>query len=124
LDWHAFLTAAGLQRQTSFIAWHPGAISGISALVGNEDLATWKDWLAFHTISQYAPFLPRAYDDRRFAFYGKTLQGTPQQRERSKRGIANVNADLGDAVGKIYVARYFPASSKREVQAMVTNILA
>ncbi len=124
LDWDAFLTAAGLQRQASFIAWHPGAISGISALVGNEDLATWKDWLAFHTISQYAPFLPRAYDDRRFAFYGKTLQGTPQQRERSKRGIANVNTDLGDAVGKIYVARYFPASSKREVQAMVTNILA
>jgi putative endopeptidase len=124
LDWDAFLTSAGLQRQTSFIAWHPGAITGISALVGNEDLATWKDWLAFHTISQYAPFLPRAFDDRRFAFYGKTLQGTPQQRDRWKRGIANVNTDLGDAVGKIYVARYFPASSKREVQAMVTNILA
>jgi len=124
IDWNGYLTAAGLEGQPRFIIWHPGAIKGVSALVGSEDLATWKDWLAFHTISQYAPYLPKAYDDRRFAFYGKTLQGTPQQRDRWKRGIANVNADLGDAVGKIYVARYFPASSKREVQGIVTNILA
>ena len=123
LDWDAFLTAAGLQRQTNIVAWHPRAIAGISALVGNEDLATWKDWLAFHTISQYAPYLPKAYDDRRFAFYGKTLTGTPQQRDRWKRALGQVNTDLGDAVGKIYVERYFPASSKREVQEMVTNIL-
>jgi putative endopeptidase len=124
LDWDGYLTAAGLQGQPKFLVWHPSAIKGAAGLVASEDLETWKDWLAFHTISQYASFLPRAYDDRRFAFYGKTLQGTPQQRDRWKRGISNVNNDLGDAVGKIYVARYFPASSKRQVQVMVTNILS
>ena len=80
--------------------------------------------MTFHTLNQSAAFLPKAFDDLRFGFYGKTLQGTPQQRDRWKRAISNVNADLGDAVGKIYVAKYFPPSSKTELQGMVKNLLA
>ncbi|TMJ46023.1 MAG: M13 family metallopeptidase [Alphaproteobacteria bacterium] len=124
LDWDAYLSAAGLDKQPLFIIWQPDAIKGLSALVGSESLDTWKEWLAFHTISRYAAFLPQAYDDLRFSFYNKTLQGTPKQLDRWKRAIANVNADLGDAVGKIYVAKYFPPSSKAEVQEMVNNLRA
>ena len=124
LDWDAYLSAAGLDKQPIFIIWQPDAIKGLSALVGSESLDTWKEWLAFHTISQHAAFLPQAYYDLRFSFYNKTLQGTPKQLDRWKRAIANVNADLGDAVGKIYVAKYFPPSSKTEVQEMVNNLLA
>jgi putative endopeptidase len=124
LDWNVYLSAAGLDKQKSFIVWQPAAIKGLSALVGSEPLETWRDWLTFHTLNQSAAFLPKAYDDLRFGFYGKTLQGTPQQRDRWKRGIANVNSDLGDAVGKIYVAKYFPPSSKTELQEMVKNLLA
>ena len=80
--------------------------------------------MTFHTLNQSASFLPAAYDDLRFGFYGKTLQGTPQQRDRWKRAITHVNADLGDAVGKIYVAKYFPPSSKTELQGIVKNLLA
>jgi putative endopeptidase len=123
LDWNAYLTAAGLEKQKTFIIWQPGAIKGLSALTASEAIETWKDWMTFHTINQSATFLPKAYDDLRFGFYGKTLQGTPQQRDRWKRGITSVNADLGDAVGKIYVAKYFPASSKTELQEMVKNLL-
>jgi len=124
LDWDTYLSAAGLEKQPMFIIWQPSAIKGLSALVGSEPLETWKEWLTFHTISQNAAYLPQAYYDLRFGFYGKTLQGTPKQLERWKRAIASVNDDLGDALGKIYVAKYFPPSSKVAVQAMVKNLLA
>ena len=124
LDWDAYLSAAGLEKQPMFIIWQPGAIKGLSALVGSEPLETWKEWLVFHTISQNTAYLPQAYYDLRFGFYGKTLEGTPKQLERWKRAIANINKDLGDAVGKIYVAKYFPPSSKAAVQEMVKNLLA
>ena len=124
LDWDAYLSAAGLGKQPMFIIWQPGAIKGLSALVGSEPLETWKEWLVFHAISQNTAYLPQAYYNLRFGFYGKTLEGTPKQLERWKRAIANINEDLGDALGKIYVAKYFPPSSKAAVQEMVKNLLA
>jgi putative endopeptidase len=124
IDWPAFLAAAGLQDQPVIVAWQPGAIKGLSALVASEPLDSWKDWLVFHTLNRSANYLPQAYDDLHFGFYGHTMQGTPKQRDRWKRGLGFVNADLGDAVGRIYAARYFPASSKAEVQGMVKNLLA
>jgi putative endopeptidase len=124
IDWQTYLAAAGLDNQPMFIVWQPSAIKGLSALVASEPLDSWKEWLAFHTINQYAAFLPQAYYDLSFGFYQKTLQGTPKQRDRWKRAIESVNNDLGDALGKIYVAKYFPPSSKAEVQEMVTNLIA
>lgn len=124
LDWRTYLEAAGLEQPPLFILWQPEAIKGLSALVGSEALETWKDWLAFHALNQAASNLPDAFVDRFFEFYGHTLSGTPQQLERWKRGVAKVNADLGDAVGKIYVAKYFPPSSKAEVQQIVKNLVA
>jgi len=123
LDWQAYLAAAGLEKQPMFIIWQPGAVKGLSALVASEPLETWKEWFTFHTINQYATYLPQAYDDLHFGFYEKTLHGTPQQPERWKRAIADVNSDLGDAAGKIYVAKYFPPSSKAAVQELVKNLL-
>jgi putative endopeptidase len=124
LDWEAYLKAAALEKNPMFIIWQPDAIKGLSALIANEPVETWKEWFCFHTINQYAAFLPQAYAELRFGFYEKTLQGTPQQRERWKRALAHVNADLGDAIGKIYVAKYFPPSSKAAVQELVKNLLA
>jgi putative endopeptidase len=123
LDWGVYLKAAGLEKQPMFIIWQPGATKGLSALVTSESLEGWKDWLAFHTLNQNAAYLPQAYSDLRFGFYNEMLQGTPQQRDRWKRAVESVNADLGDAVGKIYVAKYFPPSSKAQVQGMVKNLL-
>jgi putative endopeptidase len=124
LDWSVYFKAAGLSGQKQIVAWQAEAIRGLSALVASEPLQTWKDYLTFHAINQNAGLLPKAYADLNFDFYGHTLQGTPKQRDRWKRAVAATNADLGDAVGELYVARYFPASSKAQVQAMVTNILA
>ena len=124
LDWPAYLHAAGLDTQKQITVWQPSAIKGISALVASEPLDTWKAFLVFHTINHSAGLLPPAFADADFEFYGHTLQGTPKQRDRWKRAISSVNNDLGDAVGQIYVKKYFPASSKAQVKQMVDNILA
>ncbi len=124
LDWDAYFKAAELAGQPQVIVWQPHTVSEVSALVASEPLETWKSYLAFHLINQNTAQLPKAYADLAFEFYGHTLTGTPKQRDRWKRAIGMVNADLGDAVGQFYVQRYFPASSKARVQQMVSNILA
>src|SRR5207342_416412 len=123
IDWPVFFEAAGLKGQPIVFAWQPGAITKLSALVASEPLETWKDYLRFHAINHGAGLLPKAYADAAFDFYGKQLQGTPKQQDRWKRGIAATNNDLGDAVGKSYVDRFFPASSKAEVESMVKGIV-
>jgi putative endopeptidase len=124
LDWAAYFKAASLDSQKQIVAWMPGAIAGESALVASEPLDTWKSFLIFHTINHSAGLLPPKFANASFEFYGHTLQGTPKQRDRWKRAIGAVNNDLGDAVGQIYVKKYFPASSKAQVKQMVDNILA
>ncbi|HWA01545.1 MAG TPA: M13 family metallopeptidase [Caulobacterales bacterium] len=124
IDWDAFLNAAQLGAQQRFAAYHAHAITGLSALVASQPLQAWKDWLVFHQINMHSDVLPTAIDRASFAFYGTTLSGTPQQRERGKRALSSLNVYLGDAVGKAYVERYFPASAREEVQSMVANIKA
>jgi putative endopeptidase len=123
LDWGTFFAAAGLGKQPVVFAWQPTAIAGLSALVANEPLSTWKEYLAFHAIDRRAGVLPKAFVDERFSFFGRTLSGTPQLAERWKRAVAATNGALGDAVGQLYVKRYFPPEAKAQLQAMVKNII-
>lgn len=124
LDWEAFFEAAGLGRQETFVVWHPGAATGIAALVRDEPLATWKEYLAFRRVEALATWLPKAFVDEQFAFYGKVLSGTPEQPERWKTAIAVTDEALGEAVGRLYVGRYFPPSEKARAEAMVRNVIA
>jgi len=123
LDWDAYFQSAGLGSQTDFIAWHPGAIAGISALVASESVDTWKDYLTFHLVDHYAGVLPKGFVDERFAFYGNVLAGTPKNRDRWKRAIDATNSAVGEAVGKLYVAKYFPPAAKAKIEAMVGELL-
>jgi len=124
IDWAALLNAAQLGGVQKFDAYHFAAIPKLSALVGSEPLQNWKDWLAFHTLNQQANVLPKPFRDASFAFYGTTLAGTPQQRPRDILALNATSNLLQDAVGKAYVDKYFPASSKAEIQKMVDNIKA
>ncbi|HEU4991383.1 MAG TPA: M13 family metallopeptidase N-terminal domain-containing protein, partial [Luteimonas sp.] len=124
LDWAAYFKAAGLDGQQTITAWQPGAIAKLSALTASVPLQDWKDWATFHAINRAAGLLPKAYADLSFGFYGTTLSGTPQQRPRDKRALSAVNNALGDAVGKLYVQKYFPASSREKIQQLVANLLA
>ncbi len=123
MDWRAFFRAAGLGKQNKFIVYHPTAITGGAALVNEMPLQAWKDFLAFHTVNHFGSYLPKAFVDQRFEFYGKTLNGTPQLSPRWKRGLGAVNNAVPDAAGKMYVERYFPAEAKARLQTMVANIV-
>lgn len=124
IDWAEFFGAAQLGNQQRFAAYHAQSIPKLSALVASEPLDVWKDWLTFHHISKNADVLPAKFDNARFAFYGTTLSGQAQQRPREARALRAVNAALGDAMGKLYVAKYFPASAKAQIQTMVEEIKA
>jgi putative endopeptidase len=123
LDWAQYFRGASLTQQPIFIVWQPTAFTGESALVASEPLETWKDWLAYHEVEASAGFLPKVLADERFAFFGKTMTGAPQQLPRWRRGVGIVNTFLGDEVGKIYAQRYFPPEAKQRAEAMVVNLI-
>ncbi len=123
LDWPALLDAAGLKDAPVLIIWHPKAVPGLSALAATQPLDAWKDWLVFHAIERAATFLPKAFVDASFGFYGKVLSGVPELRPRWQRGVDYTSVALGEAVGKLYVKRYFPAETKAQAQAMVGDLV-
>jgi putative endopeptidase len=124
LEWEEYFRAAGLSKQANFIVWQPTAFTAESALVASAPLESWKDWLAYHEIEAAAGFLPKAFADERFAFFGMTMTGAQQQRPRWQRGVVVVNGILGDAIGQIYAQKYFPPEAKARAEAMVANIVA
>lgn len=124
LDWNEFFRGAGLSGQEDYIVWQPSAFTGEAALVDSTPLETWKDWLSYHLIEDHAGVLPKALADERYAFFGAILSGTPQQRPRWQRAIFVVNGTMGDELGKLYAAKYFPPEAKARAQAMVANIVA
>jgi endothelin-converting enzyme/putative endopeptidase len=124
LDWSAYLGAAGLTQQRDFYVWQPSAFAGESALVASTPLATWKDWLAFHLLEEYGPYLSQPFAQETFNFEGKVLAGVPQQEPRWKRAVDLVNTYLGDAVGQLYARRYFPPQAKTAAQDMVAHLIA
>ena len=124
LDWQAFFAAAGLAQQPRFVVWQPHAVSGIAALVRSEPLETWVDYLRFHALERASPYLPKAFVQENFEFNQHVLSGTPKLRARWKRAVDDTNGALGEAVGKLYVERYFPASEKARAEQMVRNLVA
>ncbi len=124
LDWGTYFEAAGLSAQPMIMVWQPSGISGIAALVGSQPLDVWKNYLTFHALDRDSRLLPKNFADERFRFYGTILTGAPQQRARWKLAVSATNGALGDAVGRMYVDRYFPPAAKEEAQSMVRNIVA
>jgi putative endopeptidase len=124
LDWPAFLAAAGLDHQPDFVVWQPSALVGLAALVASQPLAAWKSFLTYRAIARRADVLPKMFGDEAFAFYAKQLSGTLQQRERWKRAVDATSGALGEAVGRLYVARYFPPAEKARAEAMVQHEIA
>ena len=124
LDWNAYFASAGLAEQADFIVWQPGAVTGTAALVANQPVGVWKEYLTYQIIDHYAGVLPKAFVAERFAFYGTALSGTPKIRDRWKRAISATNEALGEPVGKLYVARYFPPAAKAKIEGMVKELIA
>ncbi|WP_293940335.1 M13 family metallopeptidase [Sphingomonas sp.] len=124
IDWGAMLGAAQLGSAQKFEAYHAAAIPKLAALVGSEPLDAWKEWLVFHTLNERASVLPATIRDASFAFNGTAINGIPQQRPRDKLAMNATSNALQDAVGKAYVAKYFSAAAKAEIQRMAEGIKA
>jgi len=122
--WQAFLDASEIGGRQDLILSELTAIKELADLFNRTPLPTLQAYLAFHYLSDHAPYLPKRLDDARFAFYGQTLRGQPQQRERWKRAVDQVDGALGEQVGQLYVAKYFPVESKAKMQELVANLRA
>ena len=122
LDWDAYFESAGLAQQRDFIVWQPSAVIGVAALVRTESTDVWKDYLRFHLLEHYASVLPRAIRAEHFAFYGTILSGAKRIPDRSEEAITATNGALGQAVGKLYVERFFPPDAKARAQAMANDL--
>ncbi len=99
-----------------------GGISGILSVMDTASLDDWKAYLTAHFLSDHSSVLPKTIDDATFAFYSKQLRGQEEQRPRWKRGVSAVEGAIGEAVGKVYAERYFPAENKAAMDDLVVNL--
>lgn len=101
----------------------PSFVEGVGRLLTDDRLPAWRDWLAWQVIRSSAAYLSKDFVDANFDFYGRTLTGTPQLRERWKRAVSFVEGAMGEAVGRIYVERHFPPAAKEAMDELVANLV-
>jgi putative endopeptidase len=124
-DWDSYLLHGQIPSIVldSVIVQQPSFFEGLDSILRNFDAQSWKAWLKWQIISGAAPYLSSEFVDQNFEFYGKTLSGTPELRERWKRAVSLIEGSLGEAVGKVYVEKYFPAQAKKRMEELVANLI-
>ncbi|HTF40019.1 MAG TPA: M13-type metalloendopeptidase, partial [Propionibacteriaceae bacterium] len=125
LHWREFLAGGDIaeEKMNELVAMQPSFFTEVSALLTADRLPAWRAWARWKVISSLAPYLSSAFVDENFRFYGTVLMGTPELRERWKRGVALVEVSVGEAVGKIYVERYFSPVAKQRLDQLVANLI-
>jgi putative endopeptidase len=125
LHWREFLAGADIAeaKMGELVAMQPSFFTEVSALITEDRLPAWRAWARWKVISSLSPYLSRAFVEENFRFYGTVLSGTPELRERWKRGVALVEASVGEAVGQIYVDRHFSPVAKERMDQLVANLI-
>jgi putative endopeptidase len=123
-DWNAYLTAAGLAKATDVIVNQPDYVKAVNDIIARTPIATWREYITFKLLDDYADELPAAFQSARFEFRGKTLSGQQEMSPRWKRAVGLVEGAMGEAAGKLYVQQYFKPEAKARMDALVKNILA
>ncbi|MFT5635249.1 MAG: putative endopeptidase [Cognaticolwellia sp.] len=121
-NWTAFLEAQGVPAQKDLIVNQPSFVKGFGETFAATSLADWQTYLTFHTLSNFAGSLTTALDNENFDFYSKQLSGREEQRPMWKRGVAVVNSNLGEVIGKVYVGRHFKPEAKTRMTQLVENL--
>jgi putative endopeptidase len=122
-DFAGYMRGMGVNLESVVVA-QPSAAAGEAALIAKTPMSVLKDQLLIRSIDTYSAYLPKAFDEETFSFFGQTLNGTPEQEVRWKRAVNFTTAVLGDDVSKLYVAKYFPPDTKAKADEMVKNIIA
>jgi putative endopeptidase len=122
--WQEVLGAAGIDNQSNYVVREVDAIAASAVLFNEVPVERWQSYLRYHYLVAVANVLPKPIDDESFDFYGRILNGQKEQRERWKRAVSAVNVSLGEAVGQLYVAHYFPPAARAQAIALVENLRA
>ncbi|HEY3891753.1 MAG TPA: M13 family metallopeptidase [Bradyrhizobium sp.] len=124
-DWPSYLAASGVGPEIhSVIVAQPSYFDGVGGIVRDVPLATWRAYLAYNLLSAYAPYLSTRFADEDFAFEQHVLRGVPEDQPRWKRAVSLVDRAFRFALGRLYVARYFPPAAKQRADTMVANLIA
>ncbi len=123
IDWSALLASAEASQAREVNVAQPSYVQGLAQLLHSQPMAVWRDYLQLRAFDSYAPLLPQAYVTAHFTFHDKTLTGAKDLRPRWKRGVEQVEAYLGEAVGQQYVAKYFPPAAKQKMDELVGNLI-
>jgi endothelin-converting enzyme/putative endopeptidase len=121
-NWQAYLTAQGVAAQKDLIINQPSYIKGLGKVFAETSLVDWQTYLTFHALSNFSGVLTTALDNENFDFYAKQLSGRNEQRPMWKRGVAVVNNNLGEVIGKVYVSRHFTPEAKSRMNQLVENL--
>ena len=117
MDWGVFFEAAGLGAEPVVVAWQPSALKGVAALVGSQPIDSWKDYLRFHAVDDYAAVLPQAFAQASAQMHG-------DQRTPGDRALASTQAAMAGAIGELYAERYFSPVQKARVLGVIANVAA
>ncbi|HUQ18025.1 MAG TPA: M13 family metallopeptidase [Gemmatimonadaceae bacterium] len=123
-NWPGYLGAAGMSKVTDVIVRQPDYIKAMDEILTATPITTWREYLTFKLLDSYADQLPYAFEKARFDFRGRTLLGVQKMPDRWKRAVDGTESMLGEAAGKLYVARYFKPEAKARMDALVKNIRA
>ncbi len=123
-NWDGYLSEAGLAELDGLVVMMRDYMRALDDIVVTTDLDTWKTYLRWSALNNMAGRLTEGLDSQNFEFYGKTLNGTPEQRPMWRRGVNRVNGNLGEVVGKVYVKRHFPPEAKERMLGLVSNLIS
>ncbi len=121
-NWQAYLQGEGVDSQKDIIINQPDFIKGFGEVFANTPLAVWQQYLTFQTLTSFSSYLTTDLDNEDFNYFSKQLNGLKEQRPKWKRGVSVVNANLGEVIGKVYVARHFTPEAKSRMSTLVENL--
>jgi len=123
-QWNRYLADSGIAGKVNYvIVRQPGFIQGVGKIIQDTPLDVWKTYFKWRALNSFAPFLSSRFVDEDFAFTQKTLTGVPENKPRWKRGIAEIEADMREEMGRLYVANYFPPENKARMEQLVQNLI-
>lgn len=122
IDWSAYITRIGAAKAPYYLVLQPEFFAAVNALLISEPLEDWKTYLSFHLVNDYASALSTPFVKQSFAFYGTTLTGVTTMKPLWRRALAATNSALGEALGKLYVAKHFPPEAKKKMDALVADL--
>lgn len=121
-SWKAYFAARGVPESQELNVRQPDFAKAFASLASEVPLADWKVYLRWHVVRSASAYLPKRFDEADFDFFGRTLNGVPEQEERWKRVLAATDRGLGEALGQLYVERAFSAKSKERMKVLVENL--